>query len=151
MTFFFIFQDKEKSGGKPEENGDRKTPNSDKSSRSSSPSPSTKSSSSAPSTPQENKVVTFPPPKVTDNSVRGKCREMIINSLKVEVEFEQSMQIFCFSVYSCDDIWNQSCMKWWMMLAVVKAITIDALTWRICWIYHLAIKSWVWLFESWLT
>ena len=104
MTFFFIFQDKEKSGGKPEENGDRKTPNSDKSSRSSSPSPSTKSSSSAPSTPQENKVVTFPPPKVTDNSVRGKCREMIINSLKVEVEFEQSMQIFCFSVYSCDDI-----------------------------------------------
>lgn len=44
-----------------------------------------------------------------------------------------------------------SCMKWGMMLAVVKAITIDALTWKICWIYHLAIKSWVCLFESWLT
>lgn len=89
LPFFF----KEKSGGKTEENGDRKTPNSDKSSRSSSPAQSTKSSSSAPSTPQDNKVVTFPPPKVTADSVRGKCREMFVSSLKVEVEFEQSMWI----------------------------------------------------------
>lgn len=82
----------EKSGGKTEENGDRsKTPVSEKSSRSSSPAQSTKSSSSAPSTPQDNKVVTFPPPKVTGDSVRGKCREMIVNSLKVEVEFDQVM------------------------------------------------------------
>ena len=80
----------EKSGGKTEENGDRsKTPVSEKSSRSSSPAQSTKSSSSAPSTPQDNKAVTFPPPKVTGDSVRGKCREMIVNSLKVEVEFDQ--------------------------------------------------------------
>lgn len=97
-----LLPDKEKSGGKPEENGDRKTPNSDKSSRSSSPSPSTKSSSSAPSTPQENKVVTFPPPKVTDNSVRGKCREMIINSLKVEVEFEQTITAEDFAA-ACEE------------------------------------------------
>lgn len=82
----------EKSGGKTEENGDRsKTPVSEKSSRSSSPAQSTKSSSSAPSTPQDNKAVTFPPPKVTGDSVRGKCREMIVNSLKVEVEFDQVM------------------------------------------------------------
>jgi len=81
----------EKSGGKSEEtNGDRKTPNSDKSSRSSSPAQSTKSSS-APSTPQDNKVVTFPPPKVTGDSVRGRCREMIVNSLKIQGEFEPTI------------------------------------------------------------
>lgn len=81
----------EKSGGKSEEtNGDRKTPNSDKSSRSSSPTQSTKSSS-APTTPQDNKVVTFPPPKVTSDSVRGRCREMIVNSLKIEGEFEPTI------------------------------------------------------------
>lgn len=90
-TIYYLLPEKEKSGGKTEENGDRKTPNSEKSSRSSSPAQSTKSSSSAPSTPQDSKVVTFPPPKVTGDSVRGKCREMIVNSLRVEVEFEQSM------------------------------------------------------------
>ena len=88
----------EKSGGKTEENGDRsKTPVSEKSSRSSSPAQSTKSSSSAPSTPQDNKAVTFPPPKVTGDSVRGKCREMIVNSLKVEVEFDQG-RWFCMLI-----------------------------------------------------
>ncbi|KAJ7374171.1 Transcription elongation factor A protein 1 [Desmophyllum pertusum] len=83
----------EKSGGKSEEtNGDRKTPNSDKSSRSSSPAQSTtKSSNSAPTTPQDNKVITFPPPKVTGDSVRGRCREMIVNSLKVQGEFEATI------------------------------------------------------------
>ena len=89
MYMCFCFET-EKSAGKNEEtNGDRKTPNSDKSSRSSSPAQSTKSSS-APSTPQDNKVVTFPPPKVTGDSVRGRCREMIVNSLKIEGEFEPS-------------------------------------------------------------
>ena len=90
LKVHLFFCETEKSGGKSEEtNGDRKTPNSDKSSRSSSPAQSTKSSS-APSTPQDNKVVTFPPPKVTSDSVRGRCREMIVNSLKIEGEFEPS-------------------------------------------------------------
>ena len=95
MYMCFCFET-EKSGGKNEEtNGDRKTPNSDKSSRSSSPAQSTKSSS-APSTPQDNKVVTFPPPKVTGDSVRGRCREMIVNSLKIEGEFEPSRSSNCY-------------------------------------------------------
>ena len=90
LKVHLFFCETEKSGGKSEEtNGDRKTPNSDKSSRSSSPAQSTKSSS-APSTPQDNKVVTFPPPKVTSDSVRGRCREMIVNSLKIDGEFEPS-------------------------------------------------------------
>ncbi|XP_068747739.1 transcription elongation factor A protein 2-like [Montipora capricornis] len=97
-----LLPDKEKGGGKSEENGDRKTPNSDKSSRSSSPAQSTKSSSSAPSTPKDNKEVTFPPPKVTDNSVRGKCRKMMVDSLKVEVEFEQTISAEDFAA-ACEE------------------------------------------------
>lgn len=78
----------EKSGGKNEESStDRKTPNSEKSSRSNSPAEKAKSSTT-PTTPQENKVATFPPPKVTSDSVRGRCREMIANSLKVEEGIE---------------------------------------------------------------
>lgn len=37
--------------------------------------------------------------------------------------------------FVCDDIYETnhvSCMKWGMMLPVVKAITVNALTWKIC-------------------
>ncbi|KAL9980520.1 hypothetical protein ACROYT_G009120 [Oculina patagonica] len=81
----------EKSGGKSDEtNGDRKTPNSEKSSRSSSPAQSTKSSSSAPSTPQDNKVITFPPPEVegefeptiTAEDFAAACEECIFQEFR---------------------------------------------------------------------
>ncbi|EDO32793.1 predicted protein [Nematostella vectensis] len=77
----------------PEKSGsDKKADNgkasSEKSSRSTSPALSTKSDTSdAPTTPKDNKPISFPN-TITDESVRGKCREMIVNSLQVQGEFE---------------------------------------------------------------
>ena len=89
-----FFHASEKSGSKNDDNNkienNGKTSSSEKSSRSTSPTQSTKSSSS-PSTPQDDRGASFPPPKVTKDSVRGKCREMIVNSLNVEGDFDPCM------------------------------------------------------------
>jgi len=66
---------------------DNKPPGSEKSSRSTSPALSTKSDSSETSM---DKKVTFPAAAVTKDSVRDKCREMIVNSLKITEGFEAS-------------------------------------------------------------
>ena len=74
------------------DNKDLKGMNNERASANSSPALSTKSSDSDT---KEKKAPVSVPASPAANSVRSKCREMIVNSLKVQQEFEAGEDICC--------------------------------------------------------
>lgn len=83
-----LLSEKNEKDGKSDNS---KVSSNDKSNGTSSPALSTKSSDSEVT--KDNKVVAVPVQKVTADSVRGKCRDMIVNSLVVQGDFEAGMAV----------------------------------------------------------